>query len=445
MTKPLYRELPLLEKHGRTYKDCLFDKGTTKLHKEQQEALQEIVNWFGNEDTKDSTAVVVMPTGSGKTGVICCLPYMLGWAATTNVPLIPREVIDLSKPILVIAPGLAILDQLKQNLCYNPNNENPFLMKVGILDSTNITDGSFYNTYTVDNARAIKGLATSKGQYQIVLSNSQKWRKKLGIPNYEKLDSSLFSVVIVDEAHHLPAKQWQEILEKFRPHAKVLFFTATPNRHDGKEITTDLALSKKGLAYNLTREDAIQNGLIREIDFEELSGTPQESYEMVIECVKGILDDKNSVDHLPGGIKHSAIIIARSIDESAVVEDVCLSMGFNRREVKDVTGPMTATELADVIKEIKAGTYRVIIIVKRLLEGFDYPPLSVAGVLTRIQSPVKFAQFVGRIQRLVRHNGVIERSVRGNIITHECYQQEDLYRRYKSPVIPRDEDQHIDE
>ena len=41
-------------------------------------------------------------------------------------------------------------------------------------------------------------------------------------------------------------------------------------------------------------------------------------------------------------------------------------------------------------------------VVEWLLEGFGHPPLSIAAILTKIVSPVKFAQFIGRAQRIVR-------------------------------------------
>jgi hypothetical protein len=56
------------------------------LHPQQKEALWKLKKWFSEsnkvdgEKTKDYTAVVKMPTGTGKTGVMCCLPYYLAGA-----------------------------------------------------------------------------------------------------------------------------------------------------------------------------------------------------------------------------------------------------------------------------------------------------------------------------------------------------------------------------
>ncbi len=167
--------------------------------------------------------------------------------------------------------------------------------------------------------------------YQI-LKNGEKARKKR--PNFEDLPESFFSMVIVDEAHHLPADQWEAIVRKFREHAKIVFLTATPIRTNGDEITTDGAISKIG--YLLTREDAVKKyKLIREVkQFPEKNEatasdmpqpkkckkdfipTPREKEaerrmkyaKEVLAIVKERMEEKNP---LPGNKKHASIIIAK--------------------------------------------------------------------------------------------------------------------------------------
>lgn len=102
---------PNLVYEGSKYSKKIFK---SSLYKSQKEALRKIVKWFSDgEETRDSTAVVVMPTG---TGVICCLPYVIGGAINRGT----ISSIDLSKPILVIAPGLDILKQLEDSLLLHP-------------------------------------------------------------------------------------------------------------------------------------------------------------------------------------------------------------------------------------------------------------------------------------------------------------------------------------
>lgn len=95
--------------------------------------------------------------------------------------------------------------------------------------------------------------------------------------------------------------------------------------------------------------------------------------------------------------------------------------------------------------DIKRGKFEVVIIVRMLLEGFDYPPFSAGGIVTRIGSPVKFAQFIGKVQQLVRSPEIEDASVKANIVTHQFFMQEDLYEEYIKPVIPEGEDRSLDQ
>src|SRR6185437_6434804 len=47
--------------------------------------------------------------------------------------------------------------------------------------------------------------------------------------------ADLFDLILVDEAHHSPARSWQELLDGF-PTALRTLFTATPFRRDRREI-----------------------------------------------------------------------------------------------------------------------------------------------------------------------------------------------------------------
>ena len=418
------------------------------LYSQQKQALTKLIDWFANEETKDKTAVVAMPTGSGKTGIIACLPYCLGGAVGEG----RITDIDLNKPILVIAPGLIILSQLEENL-----DRKPFLRRVGLIKKKERRYG--YLVRKIMTTEDVSILNENARQYEIVLTNAQKWRRKHKTdptPNYEDLPANLFSMIIVDEAHHLPAKQWQEIITKFKPRAKVVFFTATPYRTDKKEITTDLALSKVGFAYKLSREDAIKDRLIRELEVTILSSaeipppTKKPKHEQdiseknvcilkVLEKIKERIKEKNRDSPLPDGKKHASIIIAHDIEEAKEVDEMCKDVGFQSVALLHCKNTQTKNE--KTTSEIRDGKYEVVIVVKMLLEGFDYPPFSIAGIVTKIVSPVKFAQFIGRIQRVVGR----DKREKADVITHKYFQQESMLQKYLKPVISeKEEDKSLD-
>ncbi len=78
---------------------------------------------------------------------------------------------------------------------------------------------------------------------------------------------------------------------------------------------------------------------------------------------------------------------------------------------------------------MKTGKLALIVIVQKLLEGFDHAPISIAAICTRIVSPVKFAQFIGRAQCIYRtneHPATIERpGNKADIISDPFFEQAD--------------------
>ena len=194
-----------------------------RLFPHQTEALQSLERWFLDKDTTSKTAVVVMPTGSGKTGIICCLPYTLGAVAKDVRNL------DLQKPVLIVSPDLAIQDQLEKNLhpVQDAGRDEAFLLKRGIVPMKR--SDIIPNVRKINSPKELREDILGSGSKNIILTNAQKWHIR-GSSNmiWEELKEDTFSIVIVDEAHHLPAPQWQRIINKFSKHAKVVFFTATP-------------------------------------------------------------------------------------------------------------------------------------------------------------------------------------------------------------------------
>ena len=423
-----HEDVPRVVRHGSLVSNRL--REGDRLRGCQREALDSLVRWFQDGKTTDRTALVVMPTGSGKSGVIASLPYWFGEAVHKG-----ELDIDLSKPILVIAPGLNILEQLKHSL--KPEfGRDCFLMKVGAISGSDEVRKKLYLVKVMETTNDVPGLALC--QEDIVLTNAQKWRRHVDARanttvNWQDLDKTLFSLIVVDEAHHLPSPQWQRIIDYFQPYSKVVFFTATPFRTDGKEIAI-----VESYAYHLRDDVAVQQGLIRTVHFEALhfrgSDNREANYcdpleykpytESVIKKVIQLIDRK---DPLPGGTCHCAMLICRDTNDAEnIVKPLCQRIGQGMR-VECVHSKVKQHKLEKVMKEIKKEVIRIIIVVQMLLEGFDCPCVSVVGILTRIRSPVKFSQFIGRARRVIKG----EDNVLADIITHEYFQQDELYRKFK--------------
>ena len=74
----------------------------------------------------------------------------------------------------------------------------------------------------------------------------------------------------------------------------------------------------------------------------------------------------------------------------------------------------------DVRDGFKRGEFRTIIITQRLLEGFDNVKVAFVAITSKVVSPVRFNQFVGRAVRIDR-----DMLLEATLITHTRFAQED--------------------
>ena len=411
----------------------------SRLRDVQKDALHNLEGWFTNPETTRRTALVVMPTGTGKSGVMCCLPYYL---ASTKVPI---EGLDFSKPVLFIAPDLTINEQLTNDLSIPKTkvSPKPFLVRSGIISDNAQT---LHATMPVVNqvASASELCEYLQAHCGVVVTNAQKWHIR-PTAVWETLQEDCFSLVIVDEAHHLPADQWKRVVEKFKCHARVVFFTATPYRADGKSICDEVGEHR--FAYYLSRNDAIKRNIIRLTKFCEIAVTKESPFETLLHHTVNRLEEKDKKSPLPDDKQHVAMIIMGNVQE---VNDMTILAKMKHPQLHTVAVCKKQTQLhatqirrelpirerKKAMKDIKDGTARIIIIVKMLLEGFDHPPVSIAAICTSIHSPVRFAQFIGRAQRVIPG----EEDVVADVITLDVFNQQTNFDKFeKEWFIPKTE------
>lgn len=102
----------------------------------------------------------------------------------------------------------------------------------------------------------------------------------------------------------------------------------------------------------------------------------------------------------------------------------------------------------DVVKAFKRGEFRTLIIIGRLLEGFDHKPISVVAIARNVQpsSRVLFTQFIGRAVRKVDAAD----PVKAVVVSHQCYHQRANFNQRDQlavvePMRDEDEDEEDEE
>ena len=409
---PIFNRYSLHVKHN-------YAKG---LLPQQREALKSLEEWF-QKDNPSNPAVVSMPTGSGKTGILCCLPFTLGGIGLelsrddNNFPTrVPRYRFD--KPVLVLAPGIQIADQLQQQI-----HLDPFLVRRQIIPKDSARN-ALPKVFRIDETRQLQNKEFLSAQ-DVVLANAQKFRGQWE----NDLPDDMFKLVIVDEAHHYPAPTWRRIIEKFKQHAQVVFVTATPYRMDEKFVVSG------EFAYHLRLEEAVRRGFIRQTEPDFLKFQPNREkepseddiYRQVLKGVNEKQQIKNGAHPFPNGIPHMAMAITKDTDEAKKVVNLWNDT-WGESSALSYYSALSKEEKRKRMERIRSNQVKLVVVVGMLLEGFDHPPVSIAAILTNIASAPKFVQFIGRAQRIYRsQDGPEDNAICADIVSHEYYDRQKVH------------------
>lgn len=191
-------------------------------------------------------------------------------------------------------------------------------------------------------------------------------------------------VLIVDEAHHIAAATWLEFRQAFND-KRVLQFTATPFRYDGKLVDGDVIFS-----YPLRK--AQEDGYFKPIKFKPVHEIGKQAADDAIakeacDCLRE--DISNGYDH---------IMMARC--DSIVRADEILKLYL--KYGKEFFPQIIHSELKDSDKRVQnllSGKSKIAICVNMLGEGFDLPSLKIAALHDPQKSLAPLLQFTGRFTR----------------------------------------------
>jgi superfamily II DNA or RNA helicase len=302
-------------------------------------------------------ATVVMPTGTGKTET------MLAALATF-----------VQGSLLVVVPSQVLRDQTARKFA-----GFGLLRTLGNLakDVRNPIVGVITNrpTSEADLDLFAKCNVVVTTMAAIGESSSAAWGKHI---------AERVGTLIVDEAHHIGADTWTAFREHFTER-KVLQFTATPFRRDGKLVDGKVI-------YNYPLQLAQRDGYFKKISFEP-----------VYEIDEGVADQTIAVAavarlraDVASGLNHRLMARCANIDRARAVHRIYKQIAPDLRPV------LVHSEGGDGsggLEELRSGQSSIVVCVNMLGEGFDLPELKVAAVHDTHKSLAVLLQFTGRFTR----------------------------------------------
>lgn len=379
--------------------------------------------------TSKQPAMVQIPVGCGKTGLMSILPFGIA-----------------EKKVLIVAPNVTIRESIfravdsASRTCFWRQHgvtaalpQGPFAAKLDGKDCT--MNDCKESHFIVTN---IQQLVAAKGRW------------------LNSFPRDFFDMVLIDEGHHNAAKSWQRVFEHFNE-AKIISLTATPFRADKKELTGDLVYRysflramQRGYIKRLTASHSAPSELAftfrdesRRVGLEEILKLREETWfskgvALAPECnrhiVRGSIEACEKLRQRNDG-RQQIIAAACSVEHAEQIAKLYREQGFIAEAIH--SGQSKQVQ-ANVIKRLQKNVLDVIVQVQMLGEGFDHPPLSVAAIFRPFRSLPPYIQFIGRVMRVYQdQRRVIDC---GAVVSHVGLNTEQYWDQFKTLDS---EDQHF--
>lgn len=260
-------------------------------------------------------------------------------------------------------------------------------------------------------------------------ADTKSWRGKATFAMVQTLSREknldtipALDLLIVDEAHHVAAKTYRDILERVleqNASCRIAGFTATPSRGDKKGLREIFS----NVADQISLKELVDRGFLVAprafvIDVsgvhEGLSKVRKLAQDFDMSEVEAVMNRKVVNDEVVRQWKEKAgdrrtIVFCSTIVHAQSVEKAFLDEGIS---VEMVDGETPDLLRARILKNLKSGQTQVVVNVAVLTEGFDEPSVSCIVLLRPCSFKSTMIQMIGRGLRTVlpdEYPGMVKR------------------------------------
>lgn len=310
-----------------------------------------------------SRKIVVLPTGTGKTDLMIAI-YAYG--------LFPGK-------LLILASSDRLRTQLKEKF-----KTLGCLVEKGILPKDIVAKSQLKVLALTPDTKSDDWSQVVDGADVVVTTPMLIKKRQEAFRNI----AEQFSCLFVDEAHHVAAEIWKEVLAFF-PEEKVLLFTATPFRNDkqklgGKTIYTySLKRAQEDKLYSL-----IELAPVFQLDPE------QSDKDIAVQALEIFEKDRKA------NFDHKILARCDSIKKAYALRDLYEELAPNL-----AISVVTSKESKKASSLSALETQDVIICVDIFGEGVDCPAFKIAAIHSNKKSLGPLLQFVGRFVRTSSTSG----------------------------------------
>lgn len=367
----------------------------------QEEALRHLDRLY--ERKRHFSSLLVLPTGGGKTA--------------TAARFLAKRSIAEGKKVLWLAHRHELLDQAH-------------LAFLNVSYEELIPERETYHCRVISGVHE-RARAIEMTDDVIIASKDSLYRQEAVLQQWLANDEELF--VIIDEAHHAPARTYRELLESLEAVVSVtlLGLTATPFRTAEEEVGSMRAIFHDDIVYKIDLTQLITKGILAEphlIDVET-------NYIVETDWKERDIHQIQALDKLPQHVSRQLTdnhkrneLITQHYKEHEAEYGQTLVFAMNRvhaialRETFRLSGIHAEAIISSVtddtlridtsqearhrhIEAFKRGEFPVLINVNMLTEGTDLPNVQTVFLTRPTTSKILMTQMLGRALRGERAGG----------------------------------------
>ena len=355
------------------------------LNKFQDEALKALTKY----EKKKNKGIVVLPSGAGKT-------YLA---------------VEWFKRKLKKSPQAKLLFVCHNRDILGQAHENEFAKHI---KQSNISYGYY--------------VSTKKEDSQVVFATVQTLTRHL-----KEFSKEHFDYIIIDECHHYQASTFKSAPKYFNP-IFMLSLTATPERMDGKDISTVLGK----IVYERSFYDGIRNKLLvpleyycveNDFDFDglEFNNWNYKEKELnkrfcVVEYDEGIIREylQFKASHPD---KQQTIGFCLTVEHAKRLSKVFSSVGISAEYLAGAeytsNNTKSFTKRQNIIARYSKGETSVLFVCDLFNEGVDIPKTDIIMLFRPTQSETIYLQQIGRgLRKAIKKNNLLVLDFTGNSRVH---------------------------
>ncbi len=384
--------------------------GNNKLRTPQIEAYIKAQDHFASSD---EDALIVLPTGTGKSGLISIVPFGLAKGR-----------------VLIVTPNLVTKQSIRKT---QELLEDNFWINQDIIFSA--------DDLPVICEYSSKTLSSSLEQSHFVYSNIQQVHSERAGCLTKRVPPNFFDLIIIDEGHHAPADTWQRTLSHFAK-AKKIFITGTPFRGDKQEVPGKLihetplsevmrdryvkrlrkeTVNAHELYFTVAEQPNVRlskDEVLALKDKEWLERSVALSPECSMDVIERSIANLSELRKVSPKVPHKILAVGCSITHA-----VDLQIWYQSKNLTAaiVHSDMEQSDLDAAFRAIDNHECDVVISVNMLMEGYDHRYLTVLALFRPYRSLNAFAQIVGRVLRAIPAEEITAFEVDNNavVIYHE--------------------------